>query len=111
MTQQELQKIKVETDEWRDRVHQRLRDSLEAVLKTPQGRHVWTWIQWELCDRTRPGKTAQQVADEMDAALIPYPDLHADLWDTLAKIRRDEAFYHAGMSRLREHKQTRSDHA
>jgi hypothetical protein len=106
VTQEELSKLKQDTEERRDRLARQFHDDVGAVLATGGGRRLWVLIRYEFCgldnaplDRI-PGLRA--VATALDRALLPYPEIAASIVETRADIDKSQAFYQAGMHRLKE---------
>lgn len=105
MTLEEQAKLKRDTEERKDRLARQLHDDLHAILSMGEGRRIWTWIRFELCrfedapKDERDGRLA--VALALDAAVRSYPEIAASLVDTRAEVDRAQAFYHAGLARLK----------
>lgn len=113
LTLMEQDKIKRDTEERKDLIARQLRDDLHAVLKTNEGRRIWTWVRYELCrleDAPRDERDGRlSVALGLDAAVRGYPELAEDLINTRAELDRAQAFYHAGLARLREARNGKGD--
>lgn len=106
MNADDLQRLADRSAEQREEMARQIREALHFTLSTPAGQRLWVWLVYEVCGLERDvPEERRKVALAMQEALVPYPELAAQVETMRSTIRQTEILFQAGQWRVRRESQ------